>query len=496
MARRSLTLDTLVLSSGRAIGAVAAIAITAILTRTLSIDAYATHKQALLLYAFATPLLTLGLPKALYTFIPARPDHARGALLENLTLLLAGGALFALALPLGLAQFAADRFANPALAHAALWMAPYALAMAPMTALGACLVAGGHITPLVRFNLASRLALLVAVALAAVTLADARATLAAHALWATLALAPALMLMIRTTHGGRPTLIGMRAQLAFAIPLGIASLLGTLSTQLDKLIVSAMCTPRDFAIYTTGALELPLIGIITGAMSAVVLPDLTRFHRAGTPEKIIALWQRAMNLALLLLTPAMFAVLLAGPELIIVLFSADYAEAATPLRIYALTLPLRAAVYGSVLMATGHTRQITLSAAFGLALNALLSVIAVRAIGPTGAAWATVATTYAVVAFMLRPMSRALGCRARDLMPWRHIARVIALTAMPAALVWLALTLLSEAIGADAIDAVPPLLRLFAIGGLYAALVAAAYAIAGVATPRDLIRFLRRAPPS
>lgn len=487
MARRSLTLDTLVLASGRTLGALSAIAITAVLTRTLDVAAYATHKQALLLYAFATPLLTLGLPKALYTIIPGEPERARGALTENLALLLAGGALVALALPLGVARLAADRFDNPALADAALWMAPYALATAPAAALGACLVATGHVGALVRYNLASRLALLALVALAAVAIGEAWATLAAHAAWALVALPPALLLMRRATHGGRASLSGLRAQLAFALPLGLASLLGTLSTQLDKLIVSAMCTTEDFAIYVTGALELPLIGIVTGAMSAVVLPALVRFHRAGTPEKIVALWQRAMNLALLVLAPVMFGVLLAGPELMTVLFSADYAEAAVPLRIYALMLPLRGAVYGSVLMATGHPRQVTVSAALGLALNAALSVVAVRWIGYPGAAWASVLTTYAVVAWMLRPMSRALHCRARDLIAWRHLARVFTVAGAPALVVWGGISL-----AADAIAGWPALARLALIGGSYGMLCAAAYAITGVATPRDLIDFVRR----
>jgi len=547
MSARALTLKTVVLASGKALGALSAIALTVVLTRALSVEQYATHKQALLLFAMVSPLLMLGLPKALYYFLPGEPRRARAALIENLGLLLLMGLIFAAALPLGLIDLAAERFDNPLLAGAARWVGPYGLAMFPMAALGACLVARDRIGALVRFNIGSRALLVALAAGAALVWGTAEATLAAHAAWAGVMVVPAVYMMWRAVRPGGsnaiadtiaeasdaiadtiaeasdalaetsdasddiadtiaaasdaiaaapdaipsrprpPGLTGMRRQLGFAIPLGLASLLGTLSAQLDKLIVSAMCTTEEFAIYATGAIELPLIGVITGAMSAVVLPELTRFYKAGTPGRIIDLWQGAMKTALLILAPVMFGVLLTAPELMSVLFSDTYTEAATPLRIYALLLPLRAAVYGSVLMAPDQTRWVTASAAFGLTLNGVLSIVAVSLFGYAGAAWASVLTTYAVVVFMLRPMSRALGCRPRDLIPGRHIAAVLTAAGVPALIVgggvWL---------GADAVQGWPAAVRLCVVGGAYVFLAAATYSVARIATVRQILGFLRQ----
>lgn len=488
MSRRSLTFKTLVLASGRALTALSAILATAILTRALTKADYATHKQALLVYAMAAPLLMLGLPKALYVFLPRHPERARAALVSNLLLLLGGGAVLTLALLLGLGDLAAERFDNPRLSEAVWLVGPYALAMFPLAALGAVMVAQERVTTLLRFNIASRAILLGLVALAGGAVGSAWATVGAYALWAAVMVVPAIVLMLRAVppdpDGGRPTVSGMKRQLAFSVPLGLAGMLGTLSTQLDKLIVSAMCTVDDFAIYVTGAIELPLIGVVTGAMSAVVLPELSRFYAEGTPGRIIALWQKAMNKALLVLAPVMFGVLLAGPELMAVVFSADYTAAAEPLRIYALMLPLRAAVYGSVLMATDRTRWVTASAGFGLALNAGLSVVLVGALGYAGAAWATVLTTYGVVAFMLWPMSRALECRPWALIAWGHVARVLLVAGLPAAALW----------AVDATVGVPlgDLGRLVVLGGGYGLLVAGAYQLSGVTTVADLLRFLQR----
>ena len=62
----------------------------------------------------------------------------------------------------------------------------------------------------------------------------------------------------------------MKEIIKYSAPLGIASMMGTIMLQLDKIIVSSMCTPEEFANYVNGAIEIPLIAVITGSISAVI----------------------------------------------------------------------------------------------------------------------------------------------------------------------------------------------------------------------------------
>ena len=484
MARLSLTVKTLLLASGKAITALSALLATVILTRTLTKDDYATHKQVLLVFSMASPLLMMGLPKALYYFLPAEERRPRAVLLENLLPLLAGAILFGLALFVGLSDVFADRFDNKAVAILALLMAPYALFMFPSNAFGACMMARDRVGTLLSFNIASRVLLLAVLAVAAIGFGTAAATLGAQVIWAVGAGVVAVILMFRVTRGGadrRPRWSGVVVQLKFAIPLGLASMLGSLSSQLDKYIVSDLCSREAFAIYVTGALEIPLIGIITGAMNAVVLPELSKFYKAGQTARIVDLWQRAMSKALLILVPAMFVILILGTELVVVLFSSAYEDAAYPMKVYALMLPQRAAVYGSVLMATNNTRYVTVAALLGLGSNVVLSIALVNWMGYTGAAWATIITTYGVVAYMLRPMGRALNTPALLLIPWRHVGKVMLAAGGPAALIYLVSDLVT----------LPPLPRLIILGGAYTLLVALVYQKTGIATLRSILVFLR-----
>ena len=56
-----------------------------------------------------------------------------------------------------------------------------------------------------------------------------------------------------------PNLLSMWKMAKFSIPLGLASVFGTLSIQLAGIIVSFLTTPDEYAVYANGAKEVPFI---------------------------------------------------------------------------------------------------------------------------------------------------------------------------------------------------------------------------------------------
>ena len=80
---RELTVKTLLLSVGKTLSALTSLFITIVLTRSLSKEDFAAHKQVILLCAIFTSFIPLGLPKALYFFIPNDQSKARKIILEQ-----------------------------------------------------------------------------------------------------------------------------------------------------------------------------------------------------------------------------------------------------------------------------------------------------------------------------------------------------------------------------------------------------------------------------
>ena len=91
------------------------LAIAAVLSRVFDKVDYATYRQTLLVYQFVGPLLGLGLPAALFYFLPGEASRLRAVLLENLILLGALGGAFSLFLVLGGNRLIASQFSTPEL---------------------------------------------------------------------------------------------------------------------------------------------------------------------------------------------------------------------------------------------------------------------------------------------------------------------------------------------------------------------------------------------
>ena len=79
-------------------------------------------------------------------------------------------------------------------------------------------------------------------------------------------------------------------------------------------------------------MEVPLIGIVTGSVTAVLLPDITRLFQEGRKAEALAIWQRSAMKTSLILIPAMWLLFFLAPEVMTVLFSSKYAESALPFR--------------------------------------------------------------------------------------------------------------------------------------------------------------------
>ena len=65
-------------------------------------------------------------------------------------------------------------------------------------------------------------------------------------------------------------------QFKYAIPIGITASVGILIINIDSLFISYYFDTKSFAEYVNGAMELPFIGIITGSIMAVLMPEFVR----------------------------------------------------------------------------------------------------------------------------------------------------------------------------------------------------------------------------
>jgi O-antigen/teichoic acid export membrane protein len=233
--------------------------------------------------------------------------------------------------------------------------------------------------------------------------------------------------MFRACNAGswRPTIAGIGKQVRFSIPLGLASLLGTVSRSLDQVMVAAFCSTAMFAVYVNGAMEIPLIGMITGSVTSVLIVDYARFHKEGRLDEIVALIHRAMIKCALILIPVMAFLLCTAPELMRILFGKPYEESATYFRIYLLLLPVRTLTFGAILTATGNSHYILIQTIIGVIAQLVATWYGIHWFGAIGAASASVVTMYLItIPYLLIVLRKILRRPIYRLFPWQELAKV------------------------------------------------------------------------
>src|SRR5919198_1786808 len=87
----------------------------------------------------------------------------------------------------------------------------------------------------------------------------------------------------------------MRAQLAYALPLGLHGLLWALQSDLHNYFVSHRFGAAAFALYAVGCFDLPLIGILAESVGAVMIPRVSLLQKEGGRREIVVVASRAMR---------------------------------------------------------------------------------------------------------------------------------------------------------------------------------------------------------
>jgi O-antigen/teichoic acid export membrane protein len=426
--KRSRTVNAGILSFGRALTKVVGLVSAMILARVFAKEDYATYRQSLMIYTFAAPILSLGLPQAIYYFMPNQPDRKRNILANNMATLALTGSLLTAFLLFGGSDFLAKQFNNPELAKTLRVMAWYPLFMFPVSGLGACLMVNNRVKQVASYNIISRIVMFVTVITPVFIWRTPFAGVVGFVLAAAVVMGPALWLMLRAADTGiyRPDLSGIKEQLRFAVPLGLAGIIGQLSVNLDKILVSKFFDPETFAVYVNGAMEIPLIGMITGSATAVLLPDITRMLGTGKNEEALALWKRAAVKCATIIFPVMGFLMVMAPELMALLYGEKYVGSAVPFRIYLLLLPIRIAFFGTIFMGAGKSHLVLTMSAVALLLKIPISIYLVQRIGYLGPAVATVLVVYLWgKAFDVFWARRLLKTSYREILPYRDLSKML-----------------------------------------------------------------------
>lgn len=183
----------------------------------------------------------------------------------------------------------------------------------------------------------------------------------------------------------------LRGRLGFSLSIAFTGAVWVAVTQTDKLILSKLLPLSDYAHFTLAVLLASGVTIISGPLSAALLPRLSRLHAQSASAEAIALYRQATQ-GMTLAAATLALVLAVAAEPILFAWTGDRALAqrtAPLLQLYALgngILALSAFPY-YLQFARGDVRLHLIGNAIFLAVLVPSIVLATLRHGAVGAGW-------------------------------------------------------------------------------------------------------------
>lgn len=179
--------------------------------------------------------------------------------------------------------------------------------------------------------------------------------------------------------------------LKYALPMLLAISVGTISVNLDKLVISSLMPVEDYALYSNMAKELPF-SFIASSFTAVVTPQIVKFINSGKMKEFRTLWSDYLEIGYTVTWPLCVGALITAPQVIEILYSTKYLshDGIIVFQIYTVVAMMRFTYFGLVPTAMGETKIVLYYSIFGLVINMVLNYILFYSMGMIGPPLATV----------------------------------------------------------------------------------------------------------
>jgi O-antigen/teichoic acid export membrane protein len=419
---RGLTRRALAIGAIKAADKATQFLLPVVLTRCLDTATFGEYRLLWLVVGSVMVLATLNMSKGLNYFLP-RCDAPRRRLYVHQTMLfLAASALLCAAL---------TGPWNPFLPEVVAPLAKYGALVPVFVGLWVAAVLLDHL-PTIDERVHWQ-------AYATVGTSLLRVALVAAGAWASGSLAVIIALLIAAVlvklallvayvwrhHGLGPPWFERRAfaeQFGHTAPFGLAGALYGLRAQADQWVAAALFSLQSFAAFSLAAVLQPIVVVFRRSMVEAFLPNMSRLEAAGDVAGMMRLNSRGNVLVGTLLYPLLAFVFAFAEEIVTVVYTSAYVEAAPVMRVYLVAMAVLVLEVGSVLLLLRQGRVAIGVNAGALAVSAGASWAAASSIGLAGAAVGSVIAIFLDRTLMLRSISARVGIPVARLQDWRGLA--------------------------------------------------------------------------
>ena len=207
-------------------------------------------------------------------------------------------------------------------------------------------------------------------------------------------------------------------------------------TALSKLIfltsgfyVSKLLSTSDYAIYRSGAFEVPVLSTFYAAITTIILPEIHKlWSQENTRSTIISLKRRIIQYSMLVNYPVVIFLIFNSGDLITLYLSPRYYQSAVVFAIYSLFLFIRVNDYEDVIIASKNSFIIFRYYLICFLFNSVIAYFLIKLLGNTGGAISLIITVILISLLELKKSLQLLQCNLNDLFSFKTTLKIISIS--------------------------------------------------------------------
>jgi O-antigen/teichoic acid export membrane protein len=415
----------LVLTSGRIVAFLFTFFIPVVLVRVFDPADFGTYKQLFLIYMTIFYAAQFGMAESLYYFMPLNPAQSSRYVVNAIVALAAAGVICMGLIALGGSPLS-RALNNDAISKHALSLGIYTLLMMVAAALEIAMIARKHyLWASVTYVASDTLrGILLVVPVVLFRRLD-------WLMWGAVAYAflrcAGLVVYLRNDFRGEMRIDWklFRVQLRYAIPFGLAVIVGILQTNLHQYAVSHYFDVATFAIYSVGCLQIPIVDFIITPASSVMMVRMSEQIGRGRFDGLVAMWHDMSRKLALMFVPMVALLLLNAHNIIVLLFTERYLRSVPIFMVWSTAIAFAMLPTDAVLRVFAQTRFLLILNIISLALIALGIRWFLFRFDLIGAVLITVVTAALSKGLALMRVKTLLRVSLRDLLPWGSLTRIL-----------------------------------------------------------------------
>jgi len=225
-------------------------------------------------------------------------------------------------------------------------------------------------------------------------------------------------------------------QFRHSAPIGASAAMFALRAQADQWVAASLFAISSFAAFSIAAIVGQVVQILRHSVMEAFMPTMSRMHAAGDVRGMMEMNSRANVMVARLLYPLLAFAFVFAEDLVTLVYTAAYVEAAPVMRVYAIGMMVMAIEVGSIVLLLrqgGYALRIT---SVLLLVSASISWSAAQGFGLPGAALGSVLAIYLDRTLLLHRVSRQTGIPLGKLQDWRSMFWAAGSAALAGGIAW------------------------------------------------------------